>query len=142
MPLMGARTRTSRGHRSSGTRCSSSSRRLRGPSSTSDRATSRPTSSDPRRRRERSRSKGAGANPAHAVAVTIVPVPPPLVIQEQHPPGDTLGARLEAALEAGFDGLELLDAGPDRLAELRALAGARTLFPTACPAPGGWIGDF
>ncbi len=69
-------------------------------------------------------------------------MPPPLVIQEQHPPGDTLGARLEAALEAGFDGLELLDAGPDRLAELRALAAGRTLFPTACPAPGGWIGDF
>jgi sugar phosphate isomerase/epimerase len=69
-------------------------------------------------------------------------VPPPLVIQEQHPPGATLGARLEAALAAGFDGLELLDAGPDRLAELRALARAGALFPTACPAPGGWIGDF
>jgi hypothetical protein len=36
----------------------------------------------------------------------------PLVIQEQLPPGATLAERLQAAGAAGFDGLELQDAGP------------------------------
>ena len=67
---------------------------------------------------------------------------PPLVIQEQHPPGDTLAARLEAALAAGFDGLELQDAGPERLPEVEALRRDGARFPTVCPAPEGWLGDF
>jgi sugar phosphate isomerase/epimerase len=70
-----------------------------------------------------------------------VPVPP-LVIQEQLPPGDTLAERLQAARAAGFDGLELLDADPGRVPELQALQRDGTRFPTACPALGGWLGDF
>jgi sugar phosphate isomerase/epimerase len=66
----------------------------------------------------------------------------PLVIQEQHPPGDSLEERLEAALAAGYDGLELLDADPNRLPELEPLRRAGAVVPTACPSLGGWLGDF
>ena len=67
---------------------------------------------------------------------------PLLVIQEQHPPGETLAERLASARAAGFDGLELLDAGPGRLPELQALRRDGADLPTACPSPGGWLGDF
>jgi sugar phosphate isomerase/epimerase len=67
---------------------------------------------------------------------------PPLVIQEQLPPGETLAERLEAARAAGFDGLELLDADPARMPELKALQRDGARLPTACPALGGWLGDF
>jgi sugar phosphate isomerase/epimerase len=69
-------------------------------------------------------------------------VPPLLAIQEQLPPGGSLGERLEAARAAGFDGLELLDAGPERLPQLEALRRDGARFPTSCPALGGWLGDF
>jgi sugar phosphate isomerase/epimerase len=67
---------------------------------------------------------------------------PPLVIQEQLPPGETLAERLLAARAAGFDGLELLDADPGRVSGVQALQRDGARFPTACPALGGWLGDF
>ena len=69
-------------------------------------------------------------------------MPPLLAIQEQLPPGGTLYDRLEAARAAGFDGLELLDADPGRAGELEALGRDGARFPSACPALGGWLGDF
>jgi sugar phosphate isomerase/epimerase len=69
-------------------------------------------------------------------------VPPPLAIQEQLPAGATLADRLETARAAGFDGLELLDADPSRVPELEALQVDGARFPAACPALGGWLGDF
>jgi sugar phosphate isomerase/epimerase len=69
-------------------------------------------------------------------------VPPLLAIQEQLPPGETLAARLAAARAVGFDGLELLDADRTRAEELDALQREGARFPTACPALGGWLGDF
>jgi sugar phosphate isomerase/epimerase len=67
---------------------------------------------------------------------------PLLAIQEQHPPGDTLAERVASALAAGYDGLELLDAGRAREPELAALRREGARFPTACPSLGGWLGDF
>jgi sugar phosphate isomerase/epimerase len=69
-------------------------------------------------------------------------VAPRLAIQEVLVPGDTVAERLEAAVAAGFDGLELLDADPERLPELRPLLASGALLPTSCPAVGGWLGDF
>jgi sugar phosphate isomerase/epimerase len=69
-------------------------------------------------------------------------VPPTLAIQEQLPPGETLAERLAAARAAGFDGLELLDADRSRAPELEPLQRDGARFPTACPALGGWLGDF
>jgi sugar phosphate isomerase/epimerase len=69
-------------------------------------------------------------------------VPPLLAIQEQLPPGETLAERLAAARGAGFDGLELLDADRARAPELEPLQRDGARFPTACPALGGWLGDF
>ena len=69
-------------------------------------------------------------------------MPPLLAIQEQLPPGGTLYDRLEAARSAGFDALELLDADPGRAGELEALQHDGARFPSACPALGGWLGDF
>jgi sugar phosphate isomerase/epimerase len=66
-------------------------------------------------------------------------VRPPLGVQENLVPGAGAEGRLEAALAAGFDGLELRDAGPARLVGLRALAGRVT---SACPELPGWLGDF
>lgn len=54
-----------------------------------------------------------------------------LAIQENLVPG------LEAALEAGFDGLELRDADPAR--DLAVMCGRAW---TACPETGSWLGDF
>jgi sugar phosphate isomerase/epimerase len=62
-----------------------------------------------------------------------------LAIQEQHPAGETLADRMAAALEAGFDGLEVGDSDPARLGELQA-AGGRVA--TCCPSVDGWLGDF
>jgi len=69
-------------------------------------------------------------------------VPPQLAIQEQLPPGETLAERLAAARAAGFDGLELLDADRSRAPELEPLQRHGGRFQTACPALGGWLGDF
>jgi hypothetical protein len=62
-----------------------------------------------------------------------------LAIQEQLVPGETHADRLAAALDAGFEGLELRDAGPDRL---RELAPARGRAPTVCPEMDDWVGGF
>jgi sugar phosphate isomerase/epimerase len=43
---------------------------------------------------------------------------------------------------AGFDGLELRDADPARLPELRPLRASGARLPTACPELDGWLGDF
>jgi sugar phosphate isomerase/epimerase len=59
-----------------------------------------------------------------------------LAVQENLVPGETVGDRLAAALQAGFDGLELRDAARPGLAE------ARGRVPTACPQLGTWLGDF
>jgi sugar phosphate isomerase/epimerase len=67
---------------------------------------------------------------------------PTLAIQEQLPPGETLAERLAVAHGAGFDGLELLDAGRSRAPELEPLLRDGARFPTVCPALGGWLGDF
>jgi sugar phosphate isomerase/epimerase len=59
-----------------------------------------------------------------------------LAIQDNLVPGETDAARLETAVDAGFDGLELRDAARRGL---DALAGR---VPSACPELGGWLGDF
>jgi sugar phosphate isomerase/epimerase len=59
-----------------------------------------------------------------------------LAIQENLVPGGSVAERLAAAQAAGFDGLELRDAGRPGLAHLHGSA------PTACPELGGWLGDF
>ena len=59
-----------------------------------------------------------------------------LAIQEDLLPGDDVAARLDAALAAGFDGIELRDAARPDLDPVRGRA------PTACPALDGWLGDF
>jgi sugar phosphate isomerase/epimerase len=59
-----------------------------------------------------------------------------LAVQENLVPGDSLTAQLDAALAAGFDGLELRDAARAGLEPVRGRA------PTACPALDGWLGDF
>jgi sugar phosphate isomerase/epimerase len=59
-----------------------------------------------------------------------------LAIQENLVPGDGLAAQLDAALAAGFDGLELRDAARAGLEPVQGRA------PTACPALDGWLGDF
>ncbi len=62
-----------------------------------------------------------------------------LLVQENLVPGADLAARVAGARAAGFDGLELRDADPARLPELRA-TGAR--FATVCPESDGFLGDF
>jgi sugar phosphate isomerase/epimerase len=57
-----------------------------------------------------------------------------LAIQENLVPGDTVEGKQAAALEAGFDALELRDAARPGLDGLRA--------HTVCPELGGWLGDF
>src|SRR5215216_4968198 len=49
---------------------------------------------------------------------------------------------MAAAVDAGFDGLEIRDAAPSRLPELRAATGSGGRIPTVCPELPGWIGDF
>jgi len=67
---------------------------------------------------------------------------PSLVLQEWLVEGATLTERMEAALEAGFDGLEVRDARPERLPELREALAAGGVIPTSVPATDGFIGDF
>jgi sugar phosphate isomerase/epimerase len=69
-------------------------------------------------------------------------VPPLLAVAEQLPPGATLGERLEAALSAGFDGLEVRDADPSRLPELQSALDRGGRLPTCCPEGDGWPGHF
>ncbi len=64
---------------------------------------------------------------------------PTLAIQEGLPAGADLAARMDAALTAGFDGLEVRDSDPDRLAELRAAGGP---IVSCCPELTSWLGDF
>jgi sugar phosphate isomerase/epimerase len=59
-----------------------------------------------------------------------------LAIQERLVPGEGIAARLDAALAAGFDGLELDDAVAPSVEVVRGRA------PTACPDVDGWLGDF
>jgi len=68
---------------------------------------------------------------------------PTLVIQEHLPAGETLSQRMEAALAAGFDGLEVRDARRERHAELREALAVGGIMPTGCP-PGdaGFLADF
>jgi sugar phosphate isomerase/epimerase len=69
-----------------------------------------------------------------------------LSCQEQLLPGDTLEAKFDAALAAGFQGIELRARGDDhfagRLPELRAAAAAGVVMPTVCPDTDHFIGDF
>jgi sugar phosphate isomerase/epimerase len=59
-----------------------------------------------------------------------------LAIQENLVPGGDLAEQLDAALAAGFDGLELRDA------TRAGLDVARGRAPTVCPALDGWLADF
>jgi hypothetical protein len=49
-----------------------------------------------------------------------------LAIEKQLVRGASVGDRLAFASDAGFDGLELRDAGPDRLPELEPLPGVHS----------------
>jgi sugar phosphate isomerase/epimerase len=69
-------------------------------------------------------------------------VPPLLAVAELLPPGATLGERMRAALDAGFDGLEVRDSDPARVPELAALQETGGRVPTSCPEGHGWPGDF
>jgi sugar phosphate isomerase/epimerase len=59
-----------------------------------------------------------------------------LAIQENLVPGDDVAAKLDAALAAGFDALELRDAARPGLEAVHGRV------PTVCPELGGWLGDF
>ena len=65
-----------------------------------------------------------------------------LVVQENLVPGDDLVARGALAREAGFDGLELRDAGTSRAEALAAARAAGVAMPTVCPEVSAFIGDF
>ncbi len=70
-------------------------------------------------------------------------MPPPLLaVAEQLVPGAAVGERVEAALAAGFDGLEVRDSDPARLGELEQAQSAGGRIPTCCPEGDGWPGDF
>lgn len=64
--------------------------------------------------------------------------------QEQLLPGETLPEKWEAALAAGFAGIELRarDGFDARLPELRAAAAAGIPMPTVCPDTDHFLGDF
>ena len=62
-----------------------------------------------------------------------------LAVQENLVPRDSPADKLGFAREAGFDGLELRDAGPRRLPLLDSLRGH---VPSVCPELDGWVGDF
>jgi sugar phosphate isomerase/epimerase len=62
-----------------------------------------------------------------------------LAIQENLVRGATAAERMAAARAAGFDGLEVRDADPARVDELRRAGGPVT---TSCPELDGWLGDF
>lgn len=69
-----------------------------------------------------------------------------LSCQEQLLPGDTLEAKFDAALAAGFHGIELRARGAGhfaaRLDELRAAARAGVVMRTVCPETDHFLGDF
>ena len=69
-----------------------------------------------------------------------------LSCQEQLLPGDSLQAKFEFALRAGFDGIELRGEGDGRFAArlpaLRAAARAGVVMATVCPWMDHFIGDF
>jgi sugar phosphate isomerase/epimerase len=62
-----------------------------------------------------------------------------LVVQENLVPGADAAERMAVAQAAGFDGLEVRDAAPERHAELSAAGGP---IPTCCPETDGFLGDF
>ncbi len=62
-----------------------------------------------------------------------------LLVQEGLVRGTDLAEKVSRAREAGFDGLELRDADPARLPELRATGAS---FATVCPESDGFLGDF
>jgi sugar phosphate isomerase/epimerase len=62
-----------------------------------------------------------------------------LSIQENLVPGATVAEKMASARAAGFDGLEVRDADPGRVDELRRAGGPVT---TCCPELEGWLGDF
>ena len=66
----------------------------------------------------------------------------PLAVGEQLVPGGTVRERLETALSAGFDGLEVRDSDPARVPELEAAQRPGRRVPTCCPEGDGWPGDF
>jgi sugar phosphate isomerase/epimerase len=69
-----------------------------------------------------------------------------LSCQEQLLPGDSLVAKFDFALRAGFAGIELRASGDGefaaRLPELRAAARAGVVMATVCPDTDHFIGDF
>jgi sugar phosphate isomerase/epimerase len=69
-----------------------------------------------------------------------------LSCQEQLLPGDSLEAKFEFAMRAGFDGIELRGEGDGRFAArlpaLRAAARAGVVMATVCPWMDHFIGDF
>jgi sugar phosphate isomerase/epimerase len=69
-------------------------------------------------------------------------VTPTVVIHEWLASGRTLAQRMEFALESGFDGLEVRDATPDRMPELREAVAVGGIIPTSVPPTDGFIADF
>lgn len=69
-----------------------------------------------------------------------------ITIQEQHLPGATLEEKFEAALEWGFDGIELRSRGDlhfaGRLPELKRAHARGVVMPTACVEMSHFIGAF
>ena len=69
-----------------------------------------------------------------------------LLIQEQHLPGASLEEKFDAALEFGYDGLELRGRGDlgfaERLPELRRARAANVVMPTVCVDMLHFVGDF
>jgi sugar phosphate isomerase/epimerase len=69
-----------------------------------------------------------------------------LAVQEQMVDGTTLEEKFEAAVAAGFEGLELGGAGRgafrQRLPEIRQAKGAGVVMPTVCVRMDHFIGDF
>lgn len=70
----------------------------------------------------------------------------PICVQEQVLPGDSLEAKWEAAVEWGFDGIELRGRGDGafaaRLPELRRAAANGVPMPTVCVEMSHFLGDF
>jgi sugar phosphate isomerase/epimerase len=62
-----------------------------------------------------------------------------LAIQENLVEGATAAEKMAAVRAAGFDGLEVRDAAPERVPELARAGGPVT---TSCPELDGWLGDF
>src|SRR4051794_39137124 len=65
-----------------------------------------------------------------------------LVCQENLVGGEGLAEKATRALAAGFDGLELRDAGLHRAAEVAAARAAGAVVASCCPEQRSFIGDF